>query len=178
MQLPELKPEEPKSSWIISALAGAAIFFIFSLARIGLFEKSNVGHFFNASIGFFIGWAFDRFTVEIKKQNKILKRDNQLLFNYQKAEEKYKNKNYLGAVDEYQEALKIEFTNASVHFNLACLYSLIKNKDKGYVHLKYASKFNYPDLNNKIMENPDLKYLRDDLDFDDFLDKWIKKKKT
>jgi hypothetical protein len=67
-----------------------------------------------------------------------------------------------------QEALTTDSTNPTTHFNLACFYSLIEDKDNAYKYLTEAVKNGYKNLKN-IKTEPDLKWLRRQQGFKEFV---------
>lgn len=66
-----------------------------------------------------------------------------------------------------QKSLSKNSKDPNIHFDLACFYSLIEDKENAYKHLNSAVKNGYKNLNN-IKTTPDLKWLRSQDDFKQF----------
>ena len=67
---------------------------------------------------------------------------------------------YPDALSAYLKAINLGVTDLPVYYNIACLYSKMKNKEKGFYYLKRSLSFNElknPSLMNK---DPDLEFLR------------------
>ncbi|MEL6863962.1 MAG: NINE protein [Bacteroidota bacterium] len=82
--------------------------------------------------------------------------------------EKYKDYDYEGAVEDFNKALSIDSKDVAVHFNLACSYSLIEEKDKAFYHLSKAVEYGFLDF-EKIKTHDALAYLRIQDEFDTFV---------
>lgn len=67
-----------------------------------------------------------------------------------------------------QTSILEDSTNPKTHFELACFYSLIENRDKSYQHLSEAVKYGFNNK-KKIQEEQDLKWLRHQPDFKEFV---------
>lgn len=67
-----------------------------------------------------------------------------------------------------QSSLSKDSTNPNTHFDLACFYSLIEDKDNAYKHLSNAVAYGYNDFKN-VQTTPDLKWLRAQDDFKIFV---------
>jgi hypothetical protein len=67
-----------------------------------------------------------------------------------------------------QTSLSKDSTNPTTHFDLACFYSLIEDRDNAYKHLSNAVAFGYSKIDN-IHTAPDLKWLRSQNDFKQFV---------
>ncbi len=80
---------------------------------------------------------------------------------------KFKEYDYDGAIEDFEKALTIDSSDISVHFNLACAYSLNENKDKSFYHLSKAVALGYTDI-PKIQEHDALAYLRIQPEFEEF----------
>lgn len=67
-----------------------------------------------------------------------------------------------------QKSLSKDNANPQTHFELACFYSLIEDKDNAYKHLSEAVNYGYKKFDNIKIE-PDLKWLRAQNDFEKFV---------
>ena len=83
--------------------------------------------------------------------------------------EKFKDYNYEGAIEDWEKSLEIDNTDASVHFNIACAYSLTENKDKAFEHLSKAVANGFKDF-EKIKSHDALAYIRVQDEFDTFVE--------
>ena len=54
---------------------------------------------------------------------------------------KYKEFDLEGAIEDFKKGLEIQPQDISLHFNLACAYSLTEQVDKAYAHLDRAVAF-------------------------------------
>jgi len=72
---------------------------------------------------------------------------------------KFKDYDYDGAIDDFEKALQINDEDISVHFNLACCYSLTEDKNKSLFHLDKAVTLGFKDF-EKIKTHDALAYLR------------------
>ncbi len=72
---------------------------------------------------------------------------------------KFKEYDYDGALEDFKQALKIDNKDVSVHFNLACTYSLLEEVDLAFDHLNKAVSLGYKDF-NKIDTHDALAYVR------------------
>ena len=66
-----------------------------------------------------------------------------------------------------QQSLYEDSTNPETHFELACFYSLIQDKDKSFDHLNKSVFYGYKNLKN-IEKEPDLKWIRHQDGFKEF----------
>ena len=80
---------------------------------------------------------------------------------------KYKEYDIEGAISDFEKGLKIEPNDVSLHFNLACGYSMQEEKDKALYHLNLAIRNGYKDL-DKIKTHDDLAFLRVQAEFEKF----------
>ncbi|HEY3387024.1 MAG TPA: NINE protein [Saprospiraceae bacterium] len=80
---------------------------------------------------------------------------------------KYKEFDLEGAIDDFKKGLEIHPRDISLHFNLACAYSLTEQVDKAYAHLDRAVSLGFTDF-DKIKTHDDLAYVRIQDRFDDF----------
>lgn len=71
----------------------------------------------------------------------------------------YKNEDYIAAIERINKALEYYPNNSIAHINLACLYSLTKNKNLMFCHLSKAVDLGYGDF-ERIETNKDLEYAR------------------
>jgi TM2 domain-containing membrane protein YozV len=82
--------------------------------------------------------------------------------------EKYKEFDYTGAIEDYTKGLVINPHDNVLHFNLACAYSLTEDSDKSFYHLNKAVEFGYKDLEN-IKTKDDLSFIRVQPEFENFV---------
>lgn len=80
---------------------------------------------------------------------------------------KYKEYDIEGAIEDFEKGLKIEPNDVSLHFNLACGYSMQEEKDKSLYHLNKAIRNGYKDV-EKIKTHDDLAFLRVQPEFEKF----------
>ena len=80
---------------------------------------------------------------------------------------KYKEFDLEGAIEDFKKGLEIHPRDISLHFNLACAYSLTEQVDKAYAHLDRAVSLGFTDF-DKIKSHDDLAYVRIQDRFDDF----------
>lgn len=80
---------------------------------------------------------------------------------------KYKEFDLEGAIEDFSKGLEINPNDISLHFNLACAYSLTEQVDKAYAHLDRAVTLGFTDF-NKIKTHDDLAYVRIQERFDEF----------
>jgi TM2 domain-containing membrane protein YozV len=80
---------------------------------------------------------------------------------------KYKEFDLEGAIDDFNKGLEIQPQDISLHFNLACAYSLTEQVDKAYAHLDRAVKLGFTDF-DKIKTHDDLAYVRIQDRFEEF----------
>jgi len=72
---------------------------------------------------------------------------------------KHKEFDLEGAIEDFKKGLEIEPRDISLHFNLACAYSLTEQVDKAYAHLDRAVTLGFNDF-EKIKTHDDLAYVR------------------
>ena len=80
---------------------------------------------------------------------------------------KYKDFDLENAIEDFKKGLEISPRDVSIHFNLACAYSLTEQVDKAYYHLDRAVAFGFRDF-EKIKSHDDLAYVRIQDRFDSF----------
>lgn len=73
--------------------------------------------------------------------------------------EKFKDYEYDAAIEDFKKALEIDATDATVHFNIACAYSLTEEKEKALFHLDRAVGNGFKDF-DKIRSHEALAYIR------------------
>lgn len=81
--------------------------------------------------------------------------------------EKFKDYDYLGAINDFNKSLEIAPQDIATHFNLACAHSLVEDKEEAFSHLDKAVQFGFKDF-QKIKEHHALAYLRIQKEFEDF----------
>ena len=80
---------------------------------------------------------------------------------------KYKEFDLEGAIEDFKKGLEIHPKDISLHFNIACAYSLTEQVDKAYLHLDKAVNLGFNDF-DKIKSHDDLAYVRIQDRFDEF----------
>jgi TM2 domain-containing membrane protein YozV len=80
---------------------------------------------------------------------------------------KYKEFDLDGAIEDFRKGLETHPRDISLHFNLACAYSLTEQIDKAYEHLDKAVGLGFNDF-DKIRTHDDLAYVRIQDRFEDF----------
>ena len=73
--------------------------------------------------------------------------------------EKYKDYDYTGAIEEYTKGLALSPNDKVLHFNMACAYSLTEDADKSMYHLSKAIENGYNDFDT-LRTKDDLAFLR------------------
>jgi len=73
--------------------------------------------------------------------------------------QRYKAYEYEEAIDDFLKVLETEPNDISVHFNLACAYSLLEQKEEAYHHLNRAIDLGFKDY-HRIRNHDALAYLR------------------
>ncbi len=81
--------------------------------------------------------------------------------------DKYREYDYEGAIEDFKKALDISPRDLAVHFNLACAYSLMEEKENAFFHLNRAVEYGFVDF-KRIQEHDALAYLRIQDEFDIF----------
>ncbi|MCB2197656.1 MAG: hypothetical protein KQH79_17485 [Bacteroidetes bacterium] len=79
----------------------------------------------------------------------------------------YKAKDYQVALENMKEAIKIDPGHSYDHFNIACIYSKLENKEHSFKHLQRAVELGYNKFEN-INSSPGLDFLRKQPEFEDF----------
>ncbi|MBI1226384.1 MAG: NINE protein [Bacteroidetes bacterium] len=81
--------------------------------------------------------------------------------------DKFKDFDYAGAIADFNKSLEIAPKDIATHFNLACAYSLVEDKEAAFTHLDQAVQFGFKDV-QKIKEHHALAYLRIQKEFEPF----------
>lgn len=81
---------------------------------------------------------------------------------------KYKEYDYNGAIEDFEKSLAVDNSDVATHFNIACSYSIMENKDKAFYHLSKAVEFGFSDF-EKIKTHDALAYLRIQDEFETFV---------
>lgn len=82
--------------------------------------------------------------------------------------EKFNDYDYDGAIHDFKKALRHKYDDPSLHFNLACCYSINEATDKAFFHLEKAISFGFVDL-DKIHKHNALSFLRTTDEFEVFV---------
>ncbi len=80
----------------------------------------------------------------------------------------YRDYDFQGAIEAYKKSLKVEPNDPQIHFNMACLYSLMEDTQSAYMHLSTAVKQGYVDF-DRIKTHNHLAYLRTHPEFEQFV---------
>lgn len=80
---------------------------------------------------------------------------------------KYKDFDLEGAIEDFNKGLDIHPNDISLHFNLACAYSLTEKKERSFKHLAKAVALGFNDF-DRILNHDDLAFLRIQPEFDAF----------
>lgn len=90
------------------------------------------------------------------QETRAKKRSNPFL---KSANQKFKEYDLEGALEDYKKAEEITEADKNVHFNKACIYSLLEQTDKSLFHLQEAIKLGFKDK-TKIETIDELAFLR------------------
>lgn len=82
--------------------------------------------------------------------------------------EKFRDLDYLGAIESFQKSLNQNYESPSTHFNLACSYSMLELPKDAFFHIEKAVEFGFED-HEKIHNHNALAYLRKHPDFEVFV---------
>ena len=82
--------------------------------------------------------------------------------------EKYKEYDYKGAIEDFEKSLSVDDADVATHFNIACAYSIMEDKDKAFFHLSKAVALGFSDK-EKIKTHDALAYLRIQDEFESFV---------
>ena len=88
---------------------------------------------------------------------------------------KYKEFDIEEAIVDFEKGLKIQPNDESLHFHLACAYSLLENKEKAFNHVSKAVQSGFSDF-KKIQNHDDLAYIRIQPEFEKFKANGFKEK--
>lgn len=77
----------------------------------------------------------------------------------QSGNEKYSEYDFDGAIRDYLRSLNVKAHNPKVHFNLACLYSVMEQTDSAFFHLEKAVEQGYYNF-EKIQNHDHLAFIR------------------
>jgi TM2 domain-containing membrane protein YozV len=80
---------------------------------------------------------------------------------------KYKEFELEEAIEDFNKGLEISPKDVSLHFNLACAYSLTEQVSKAYFHLDKAVEYGFKDF-DKLKTHDDLAYVRIQPQFEQF----------
>lgn len=87
---------------------------------------------------------------------------------FESANGKVKKHQYESAIDDLKSALELKPDFFSAEFNLACIYSILKQKEKAYGWLASAIEHGFDGF-QQIQTDPDLQFLRSQPGFDEFV---------
>lgn len=81
----------------------------------------------------------------------------------------FREYDFEGARTAFLEALDVDSKDPSIHFNLACTYSMLEDASKSFLHLEEAISYGFSDI-RKIHEHKALSYIRSLVLFDQFVE--------
>lgn len=112
-------------------------------------------------------YKYDRVTQKKQRNNPFRK----------SADEKFKEYDLEGALADYEKAVEITPADKEMHFNIACIYSLLEKKELSLENLELAIKKGYKNLEHlKVVD--ELAYLRIQPEWDAFVNNGYKITKT
>lgn len=82
--------------------------------------------------------------------------------------EQFRSMDFEGAIESFVKALEDNLTSPSVHFNLACCYSMIENTGQALLSLEKAIENGFSDI-SKIQSHQALTFLRKQPEFESFV---------
>jgi TM2 domain-containing membrane protein YozV len=88
--------------------------------------------------------------------------------------ERFRAFDFDGAIDAFSKSLEANLTSPTLHFNLACSYSMLENANKAFHHLEKAIENGFSDF-GKIHSHQALAFLRKQADFQKFVDNGYKR---
>lgn len=80
---------------------------------------------------------------------------------------KYKDFEIEEALEDFKRGLKLEPNDVTLHFNMACSYSLLEDKDEAFKHLSIAVQNGFNDY-DRIQKHDDLAFVRIQPEYDSF----------
>lgn len=89
------------------------------------------------------------------------------------ADQKYKEYDFEGALQDYAKASEITPADKEMHFNMANIYSMMENTDKSLFHLEQAIEMGFKDK-ERIKSADGLAFLRIQTEYDAFVDNGYK----
>ncbi|MBL7961821.1 hypothetical protein JNL27_16425, partial [bacterium] len=81
---------------------------------------------------------------------------------------KVKSEDYDGAISNLTDALSYEPSSAKTNYNLACIYSLKKDKNRAFFHLQKTIELGYVNF-EKLRTEENLSYLRSSPEYQTFV---------
>ncbi len=81
--------------------------------------------------------------------------------------EKFKDYDFLGAIEDFEKALQVNDKDLTIHFNLACAYSITEQEKEAFYHLDQAVALGFNDF-ERIQKHDALAFLRIQDEFDAF----------
>lgn len=82
--------------------------------------------------------------------------------------EKFRDYDFEGAIEDFLKALEIQSKDPATHFNLACSYSILEQKEDAFRHLQSAVDYGFKQF-EKIGNHDALSFLRTQPEFEDFV---------
>lgn len=82
--------------------------------------------------------------------------------------ERFRAYDFEGAIHAFEDALELDETDASLHFNLACCFGMLEQSDPALFHLEKAVELGFTNL-EKIHQHDALAFVRSRPEFDDFV---------
>ncbi len=81
---------------------------------------------------------------------------------------KFNDYDYDGAIHDFKKALRHKYDDPSLHFNLACCYSINEAADEAFFHLDKAVGFGFVDF-DKIQKHNSLAFVRTEDQYEQFV---------
>jgi len=80
---------------------------------------------------------------------------------------RYKDFDFLGAIESFKKSLQIYYQDIAVHFNLACAYSISEEAENALFHLDKAVEYGFVDF-KRIKDHDALAFLRIQPEYEQF----------
>ena len=80
---------------------------------------------------------------------------------------KYKEFEFLAAIESFKKSLQVYYKDIAVHFNLACAYSISEQAENALFHLDKAVEYGFVDF-KRIKDHDALAFLRIQAEFEQF----------
>ncbi len=101
---------------------------------------------------------------QVKAKTGVLRKENAYV---KTGIKKYKDFDLDDAIIDFNKGLEIEPNSVALHFNIACAYSLVEQKDKAFEHISKAVENGLKDI-SKIDTHEDLAFVRIQKEYEEF----------